>query len=293
MLQKMTKRFGLFMIMVAVVLTGFIVPALAADKVLTFGLTPTEDAEAILRNAKPTVEFLTKKLNMPVKSYITTDYSGIIEAFRAKKLDVARIGSLTYVLSSKLASIEPFMVEISAKYNSATYRCIFITHSDSGIYSVGDLKGKTFAFVDPASTSGHLIPRVVFKKWGVDPEKDIKKIFYSGSHDSSCMAVKNKKVDAAAISEGRLYDLWKKGYAKPEEFRIFLWSDPVPMSPYVYRSDLPEEMKEKIKAAFKKIPIDTYKSYRKAAGFMEADDSMFDAVRQAADIVGLKYGKKK
>jgi len=293
MLTKMTKLLRLSLITVVVVLAGFIVPTLAADPVLTFGLTPTEDAEAILRNAKPTVEFLTKKLNMTVKPYITTDYSGIIEAFRAKKLDVARIGSLTYVLANKLASIEPFMVEIDAKSKSASYRCIFITQSDSGIFSLGDLKGKTFAFVDPASTSGHLIPRVAFQKWGIDPNKDLKRIFYSGSHDASCMSVKNKKVDAAAVSEGRLYDLFKKGYAKPEEFRIFLWSDPVPMSPYVYRSDLPEEMKEKIKAAFKEIPIDTYKSYRKAMGFQAADDSMWDSVRQAADIVGLKWGKKK
>jgi phosphonate transport system substrate-binding protein len=262
-------------------------------KVLTFGLTPTEDAETLIRNAKPTVDFLSKKLNMKVRPYVTTDYSGIIEAFRAKKLDVGRISPTTYVLSSKLADIEPFMVEISAKYKAASYRAIFIARSDSDIYSLGDLKGKTFAFVDPSSTSGHVIPRVYFKRWGLDPSKDIKEVFYSGSHDSSCMAVKNKKVDAASVSEGRLYDIFRKGYAKPEEFRIFLYSDPIPMSPYVWRADLPADFKAKLREAFMAIPIETYKSYRKALGFQPADDAMYNVVREAAGIVGLKLKKKK
>jgi len=260
-------------------------------KLLTFGLTPTEDAEAILRNVKPTVEFLSKKLNMQVKTFVTTDYSAIIEAFRAKKLDVARLGPLTYVLSSKLANIEPFMVEIGEKEKSASYRAIFITRSDSDIYSIGDLKGKSFAFVDPASTSGHVIPKLIFRKWGLDPDKDLKQVFYSGGHDASCMAVKNKKVDAASISETRLYDMYTKGYAKPEEFRIFLFSDPIAESPYVYRSALPEDFKAKIREAFMSIPIDQYKSYRKVSGFIPAEDSMYDDLRKAAEIVGLKLDK--
>jgi phosphonate transport system substrate-binding protein len=294
MLQGKRKLMVVFTLALAISLMGYANTSKAEElKVLTFGLTPTEDAETMIRNAKATVEFLSEKLNMKVKPYVTTDYSGIIEAFRAKKLDVGRISPTTYVLSSKLANIEPFMVEIDAKEKSATYRAIFISRSDSDIYSIGDLKGKTFAFVDPSSTSGHVIPRVYFKRWGLDPTKDIKEVFYSGSHDSSCMAVKNKKVDAASVSEGRLYDIFRKGYAKPEEFRIFLWSDPIPMSPYVWRADLPADLKAKIREAFMAIPIETYKSYRKALGFVPADDAMYDVVREAAAIVGLKLGKKK
>ncbi len=294
MLRRRTKLMVILVLALGISLTGYVHYSIAQQpKVLTFGLTPTEDAETIIRNAKPTVDFLSKKLNMKVRPYVTTDYSGIIEAFRAKKLDVGRISPTTYVLSSKLADIEPFMVEVSAKYKSATYRAIFISRSDSDIYSLGDLKGKTFAFVDPSSTSGHLIPRVYFKRWGLDPSKDIKEVFYSGSHDSSCMAVKNKKVDAASVSEGRLYDLFTKGYAKPEEFRIFLYSDPVPMSPYVWRADLPADFKAKLREAFMAIPIETYKSYRKAIGFVPANDAMYNVVREAAAIAGLKLKKKK
>jgi phosphonate transport system substrate-binding protein len=107
------------------------------------------------------------------------------------------------------------------------------------------------------------------------------------------MAVKNKKVDAASVSEGRLYDIFRKGYAKPEEFRIFLYSDPIPMSPYVWRADLPADFKAKLREAFMAIPIETYKSYRKAIGFVPADDAMYNVVREAAAIVGLKFKKKK
>lgn len=288
------KKFKLMMIILAaaISLIGYAYTSMAQEpKVLTFGLTPTEDAETILRNVKPTMEFLSKKLNMQVKTFVTTDYSSIIEAFRAKKLDVARLGPLTYVLSSKLANIEPFMVEIGEKEKSAMYRAIFITRSDSDILSIGDLKGKSFAFVDPASTSGHVIPKLIMKKWGLDPDKDLKQVFYSGGHDASVMAVKNKKVNAAAISETRLYDMYTKGYAKPEEFRIFLFSDPIAESPYVYRKDLPEDFKAKIREAFMSIPIVQYKSYRKVSGFVPANDAMYDDLRKAAVLVGLKLEK--
>lgn len=181
---------------------------------------------------------------------MAADYNGVIEALRAKRLDVAYLGPFSYVLGTTIADIEAFAVAETKRAGRTFYHSKIITHKDSGIKTVQDLKGRNFAFVDPSSTSGHLFPKAGLMKVGFNPDKDFGRVIFSGSHDSSAIAVQNKKVDAAAIADRILDQAVAKGLVKQEDIVTVWSSDPIPESPTVWRRDLPADLKRRIQAAF-------------------------------------------
>ena len=166
-------------------------------KVLRVGAIPAEDAQKTRDAYKPLTSYLEKKTGMQVELFVATDYSGVVEAMRSGKLDIAYFGPFSYILAADKAGAEAFTVEVR-KGSGTSYKSIVITSPDSGINKLEDVKGHTYAFVDPASTSGNLIPRSFYKKNNIDPDKDFKTVVYAGGHDAAALAVKNHKVDAAS-----------------------------------------------------------------------------------------------
>ena len=202
--------------------------AWAQEKPIRFGLIPSEDAQKLLKNSAPFVAALEKALGMKVKPYVAMDYSAVIEALKSNKLEIAFLGPASYVLAKDKvgAEIEAVARGIMKKTGKSSYRGLIIAHPDSAITNLQDLKGKTFAFVDPASTSGNFVPRYVFDKNGIDPEEDFKSLYYSGTHQASLIAVKEGKVDAAAIAD-EVYDLaLDSGTLKKSDVKVVFTSDP-------------------------------------------------------------------
>jgi len=124
----------------------------AKPQVVRIGLIPAEDSQDMIKKFKPTIEYLEKKLGTKVEAFTATDYSGVIEAMRAKHIDIAFFGPFSYVLAADKANGEAFAVGVRDNGKS-TYQSIIITHKDSGIKNLGDIKGKDFAFVDPAAAA--------------------------------------------------------------------------------------------------------------------------------------------
>ncbi len=165
--------------------------AWAGEKTIRFGLIPSEDAVKLLKDSAPFIAALEKALGMKVKPFVAMDYSAVIEALKSNKLEIAFLGPASYVLAKDKvgAEIDAVARGIMKKTGKSSYRGLIISHPDSGINTLQDLKGKTFAFVDPASTSGNFVPRYVFDKNGIEPEKDFKTLYYSGTHQASLIAV--------------------------------------------------------------------------------------------------------
>ena len=226
--------------------------ARAAD-VLTVGLIPSEDSRAMIANSQKMMDMLSKSLGMPVKPFVAADYNGVIEALRSKRLDVAYLGPFSYVLGTTVADIEAFAVAETKKAGRTYYHSLIVAHKDSGIKTVADLKGHTFAFVDPSSTSGHLFPKAGLMKAGFNPDKDFSRVIFSGSHDSNAVAVENKKIDAVAIADRILDAAISKGLAKREDLVVVWKSDPIPESPTVWRKDLDPALKKRVQAAFMEV----------------------------------------
>lgn len=276
----------------AAAVAGFTLPA-RSQQVLTVGLIPSEDSRAMIANSQKMMDMLSNALGMSVKPFVAADYNGAIEALRSKRLDVAYLGPFSYVLGASIADIEAFAVAETKKAGRSYYYSQIVAHKDSGIKTVADLKGKTFAFVDPTSTSGHLFPKAGLIKAGFNPDKDFGRVIFSGSHDSSAIAVQNKKVDAAAIADRILDAAIAKGLAKREDL-VQVWrSDPIPESPTVWRRDLPADLKARIQAAFLQVKDIPWSDQGLLNGFHPTNDAAYNIIRETAKILNLDLKQMK
>ncbi len=260
---------------------------------LRVSFIPTESAEEVLERYQGIIDYLSEELDMKVKPYVATDYTGVIEAMRSQKVDVAWYGPFSYILAAKEAGAEAFVSPIGED-GKDIYYSYFITYKGSGIDSLDDLKGKSFAFGDPASTSGHLIPRYYLTKAGLNPEEDMT-VQFSGGHDATALAVKNKKVDAGAMASEVYERMKKKGLIDPDMVVIFKKSDPLPLDPWAYRSDLPRELKDRIKEALLTIEEKAPEALE-GTGFIKfkaVDDSRYDVIRDVAKTLNLDLEKLK
>jgi len=262
-----------------------------ANADITLGLIPAEKKEEMLKEFEPLRQYLEKTTGEKVKLFTpTSDYAGVIEAMKNKMVDVAWFGPLSYVLAEQEANAEAFAVGVR-KNGSSTYKSCIVIPGDSPAKSIQDLKGKHVAFVDPASTSGGLVPTYMVKKaTGMMPEKFFGKFEYLGKHDAVQMAVKNKKVDAGADNDLSYEKLIEKGEITKESNKILVFSDPLPGSPIAFRKDIDPKLKEKIKTAI----LSAHKEMEKVSGFGqiirydEAKPENYQMIRDLIKELGLK-----
>lgn len=274
---------------VTVGLLGFtaIGPAQAAEKVIRFGLIPSEDADKLIKDSGPFIDALEKSLGMKVQPFVAIDYSAVIEALKSDKLEIAFLGPASYVLAKDKvkAEIEPVARGIMKETGKSSYRGLIIVHPDTPIKTLADLKGKTFAFVDPASTSGNFVPRYVFDKNGIDPEKDFTSVYYSGTHQATLIAVKEGKVDAGSIAD-EVYDLAiARGQLKEGEVRVIFSSDPIPGSPFVVRTNLPADLQAQLREGLMGLKNVRFGKLGVVTAMDPATDADYDIIR---DLVALQ-----
>ncbi len=234
---------------IALVSGAWSAPASAQEREIRFGLIPSEDADKLIADSRPFIEQLEKNIGMKVKPFVAIDYSAVIEALKSDKLDIAFLGPNAYVLARDKvkAHVEPVARGVMQETGSSSYKALIITLPSSPIQKISDLKGRTFALVDPASTSGNLVPRYVFEKNGINPEKDFKSLYYSGTHQASLIAVKEGKVEAAAIAD-EVYNLAiGRGTLKATDLKVIFSSDSIPGSPFVVRTNLPKDLQDKLR----------------------------------------------
>ncbi|PKO69410.1 MAG: phosphonate ABC transporter substrate-binding protein, partial [Betaproteobacteria bacterium HGW-Betaproteobacteria-17] len=261
--------------------------AFARDIVM--GLIPAENNEEMVAKFEPMRAHLEKKLGQKVKVFTATDYTGVIEAMKKKRVDIAWFGPLSYYLAEQEAGAEAFAVGVNESGKS-TYRSIFVVPGDSPAKSLKDLRGKNVAFVDPASTSGGLMPTYMIKKeTGMMPEQFFGKFTYAGSHDAAELAVKNKTVDAAADNDITYPKMLAKGLITKESNRVLLESPDLPGSPLVYRGDLPADLKKQIQDAIinahKDIKVSGYGNIVRYDAVKPAD---YEMIRNMVKELGLK-----
>ena len=279
------------------VMAAPVAQAAYTPKVLRVGFVPSENLQNILRKTRPVIDALRKELKVQVVPFVATDYTGIIEAMRAHKLDVAFFAPGAYVLAEKKANATVILKALR-KGKSYFYAAV-IAHRDSGIRKLTDLKGKTFAYVDPASTSGGIYPKVMFLNAGLNPERDFTRVIYAGGHDAAVLAVLNKKVDAAATfaNDTKGEDAaWTQFLTNPREAAKIVpiaFSRPIPSDNIAIRRDLEPGLAAKIKKVFLNMSATAagrkqlWDLYRIDA-FVEASPADFDPVREAFGKVGLQ-----
>jgi phosphonate transport system substrate-binding protein len=259
-------------------------------KVLRVSAIPDEDPDELNRIYQPIVKYLKKQLGIEVKFVPVVDYAATVEGLVAKKLDLVWYGGLTHVQARKKTNGKAYAIVM--RQEDAKFHSKFITRTDSGINTLSDLKGKTFAFGSVSSTSGHLMPRYFLLKHGLDPDKDFKKYSYSGAHDATAAWVQAGKVDAGALNEAVWQKLVETGKIDPKKVKVF-WTTPAYVDyNWTVRGDLPKDLVEKIKQAFLQLDYDDPEDRKildlhSTKGYIPASEDKWQEIEEAAKAAGL------
>jgi len=288
----MNIRKTLIVLTVTVLLLAGCGPRKSDDsvQVLRFSLIPADDADEMMRAYEPVKEYLAAKLGIPVELTVTTDYTAAIEAMRSGHTEMGWFGPFSYVLAAKEAGAEAVAIGVRRDSGLSTYRSVIVTGANSGISELEDLKGRTFAFVDPASTSGNLMPRKMMIENGIDPDVDLSTVMYSGSHNAGLLAVANGSVDACATSDNSYNRMVEAGEIDSNVSVIIHESDPIPGSPIAVRGDLPDALKKQIQEALVAMDEQTITKvdgWGNIARYEAVGDSTYDIIRKTAEILQM------
>ena len=223
---------------------------------LTFAMVPTEETVAELQLYKPVTDRMGELTGKSIEFFMPTSYASVVEGLLSNFVDVAVLGPYSYVIAnSKDPNVEVFATYAKRKGHMQEegpgYRAALISKKGSGFDNIESLKGATIGLTDPGSTSGNLMPRVVFSKVvGMDIEEFFGKVAYTGSHELSTVAVVEGKVDAAFVATHRFDNVVNKGEAKLDDVNILWQSAPIPQDPFVYRNTLCDDVKESVRKTF-------------------------------------------
>jgi len=283
---------GILISILALLLSVVASPVGAADvpDVLKVSAIPDENPNELLRIYTPFALYLAKELRMKVHFTPVVDYAATVEGLAAKKLDLVWYGGFTSVQAVRRTNGTARRLVL--RQEDAEFKSVFIARPGSGINSLADLKGKTFAFGSVGSTSGHLMPRFFVLKAGLNPERDFKQMAYSGAHDATALWVESGKVDAGALNFlvwDKLVQTKKVDLSKVNVF----WTTP-PYVDYVWtaRGDLDKGLQEKIAAAFLKLDyanpdhkrlLDLHRTRK----YIKAIDEDWKGIEEAAMAAGL------
>ncbi|WP_281745579.1 phosphate/phosphite/phosphonate ABC transporter substrate-binding protein [Thermanaerovibrio acidaminovorans] len=249
---------------------------------LWVGFTPFTSPEEIRDSYGPIVEALADRMGKRCRLFVSSDYGSLGEALRDGRLQVAWFSPLAYVVAAEKVPMR--VLGIPKVKGKPSYRGLIIARKDSGIGSIGDLRGRRFAFVDRASGSGYLYPRVLMAKSGLNPDRDLGDVAFLGTHDRVIEAVLAGEVDAGATYT----DAWDAAAKKMNlsELAIVATTDDIPKDAVAVRADSPEEEISRASGAL--LSLSTQDPRCGGAmralgidGFVRGDDSMYDVIREA------------
>jgi len=242
-------------------------------------------------------KFLAKKLGIPVEMIYTNDYTGVIEALKAKKVHMADIPPFAYVIATRTMKLDP-LVTFGQNGTPMTYTSSLIVNGHSNLESMADIKAHsknlTLCFVDPASTSGHLIPRAYLNTIGLNPDSAFKQVIFAGNHLASVLAVKSGKIDVGCTT-ALVFNIM----IDPGDVRVVWTSDPIVAQPIVVRDDVNKAFAKKIQEAYLAINTerpDILKKYVRLflkdtakRSYVVVKDADYDGLRKiAAGVKDLK-----
>lgn len=263
--------------------------AVAADAVLRVSAIPDEAPTELQRKFAPLGKYLETQTGMKVVFTPVSDYAAVVESLATKKIDLAWLGGFTFV-QAKIRT-NGTAIPIVQRIEDARFTSKFIT-TDPSIKSVADLKGKSFAFGAPSSTSGSLMPRFYLLQAGIDPEKDFKSVAYSGAHDATAAFVAAGKAEAGVLNASVWERLVEQKKVDPAKVRVFSTTPTYFDYNWTVRGDLDPALIKKLTDAFLKLdaanPEDkVILDLQRASTFIPTKAENYNGIEKAAHAAGL------
>ncbi len=258
-------------------------PEPAADRAgwpdrIRLGLLPVESD--VVRQWRPVAELLEAELGLEVELFVGTDYAATIDAAVSGDLEVVWLSPKPYVTARERgAGIEPVAKWINRDTGVAGYRSLLIARSDSGIGTIEDARGRSFAFNDRHSTSGFLVPSVFLHERGIDPETYFSEVSFAGSHEATALAVAGGRVDLASNNNETLPRLIDSGRIARDDIRIVWESELIPADPISVRGDLPQSLRAAVRDALLGFDDPRALAELRVLGWISARDADYDVIR--------------
>ena len=218
-----------------------------AQTVFRVTTIPEEAATEQTRKFGPIVKYLESKLGQKVEFIPVSDYPAAVEALVNKQVDMVWFGGFTFVQASVRSGGK--IVPIAQREEDTKFQSVFITKPGSGIKTLADLKGKQVSFGSQSSTSGHLMPRSFLLDAKIDPDKDFKRVAYSGAHDATIASVVSGKVDAAALDITVWNKFVKEGKVSDKDAVVFFSTPGYFNYNWSVHADMPAAQRERVKKA--------------------------------------------
>ena len=231
------------------------VSTVSAQQVLKVTTIPEEAATEQVRKFGPLTRYLEKSLNMKVEFTPVNDYPAAVEALVNKQVDLVWFGGFTHVQAQIRSGGK--VIPIAQREEDTKFRSVFIAQKGSGISKLSDLRGKQFSFGSASSTSGSLMPRSFLLEAGIDPEKDFKRVAYSGAHDATIASVVSGRVDAAALD----ITVWNKFVTEKKvdttKVDVFYTTPPYFNYNWSVHADMPAALRDRITKALFALDMNT------------------------------------
>ena len=264
-------------------------PAFAADAVLRVSAIPDEAPTELQRKFAPLGKYLEAQTGMKVVFTPVSDYAAVVESLATKKIDLAWLGGFTFV-QAKIRT-NGTAIPIVQREEDAKFTSRFIT-ADPAIKSLADLKGKTFAFGAPSSTSGSLMPRFFLQQAGLNPEKDFKNVAFSGSHDATVAFVSAGKAEAGVLNASVWDKMVEAKKVDTEKVRVFATTPTYFDYNWTVRGDLDPTVIKKLTDAFLKLdPANPehkeIMALQRASKFIPTKKENYEGIEKAAHAAGL------
>jgi len=257
---------------------------------IVMSFVPSGDTQNIIASGDTLAKMITEKTGLVVTSNVGTDFSAVREAMCAGKAHIGWLNTFNYVLANEQCGVDAGMV--TSRFGSASYAGQIIVRADSGITTIEDLKGKVMCWVDPASTSGYIIPRIMLAANGLDPDKDFSQTVEAGSHNNVVTQVYNGDCDAGATFSDARTGIEKEFPDVLEKVVVLATTTDIPNDSVAFIKDFPADMRDKIVNALLDISAseegkDALNTLYNIESLVKADDTFYDQFRADLSRAGI------
>lgn len=261
-----------------------------AENPIIMSFVPSGDTQDIIASGDTLAQMVSERTGLVVKANVGTDFSSVREAMCAGQAQIGWLNTFNYVLANEQCGVDAALA--TSRFGSSTYAGQIIVRADSGISTIADLKGKVMCWVDPASTSGYIIPRIMLAAEGVNPDTDFSQTVEAGSHNNVVTQVYNGDCDAGATFSDARTGIEKEFPDVLEKVVVLATTSDIPNDSVSFIKDFPAEMRTKIVAALLDISAspegqEALNTLYNIESLVESSDSFYDVFRADLSRAGI------
>lgn len=261
-----------------------------AENPIVMSFVPSGDTQDIIASGDTLAQMLTERTGLTVTSNVGTDFSSVREAMCAGQAQIGWLNTFNYVLANEQCGVDAALAML--RFGATTYAGQIIVRADSGITSLEDLRGKVMCWVDPASTSGYIIPRIMLAAEGIDPDTDFSQTIEAGSHNNVVTQVYNGDCDAGATFSDARTGIEEEFPDVLEQVVVLATTSDIPNDSVSFVSDFPEEMRTEIVAALLDIAgspegQEALNTLYNIESLVESNDAFYDQFRADLSLAGI------